>query len=160
LFISICIKPFATPHGTGGPGAGPIGVTPRLAPFLPGPIVVKNGDGYGWHKPSASIGRMGAFYGNIGVLLRAWAYLRLLGKNGLPRVSFYATLAANYLRKRLQEEGFDVAYPNRMASHEFIVSAKNKDETGVSALDIANAFWIEDATRPQFIFPNWCLSVC
>jgi len=104
---------------------------------------------------------MGAFYGNIGVLLRAWAYLRLLGKNGLPRVSFYATLAANYLRKRLQEEGFDVAYPNRMASHEFIVSAKKSRMKRVfPPWILPSAFWIKAATRPRSIFHNWFLSVC
>jgi glycine dehydrogenase subunit 2 len=148
-------KTFATPHGTGGPGAGPIGVTAKLAAFLPGPIVIQNGGSYGWRKPSSSIGRLGAFYGNIGVLLRAWAYLRLLGKNGLPRVSFYATLAANYLRQRLKKEGFDIAYPERMASHELIVSAKKiKDETGVSALDIAKRLLDKGCYAPTIYFPQ------
>jgi glycine dehydrogenase subunit 2 len=130
-------------------------VAAKLAAFLPGPMVGKNEKGYCWQQAPSSIGRLGAFYGNIGVLLRAWAYLRLLGKDGLPRVSFYATLAANYLRQRLKEEGFDVAYPERMASHEFIVSAKKiKDETGVSALDIAKRLLDKGCYAPTIYFPQ------
>ncbi len=131
-------KTFSTPHGGGGPGAGPVGVTQRLLPFLPIPIVDKDGEDYRWlaetDRPQ-SIGRLSAHMGNAGVLMRAYIYARMLGREGMPRVADYASLNANYLMKRLREEGFEVAFPSRRASHEFIVTLRAlKEETGVTAM--------------------------
>src|SRR6478736_6557741 len=134
-------KTFSTPHGGGGPGAGAVGVGTRLLPFLPIPLVGTDGARYRWldeRDLPQSIGRLSAFMGNAGVLLRAYIYMRLLGREGMHRVGEYATLNANYLLKRLAKAGFDPAYPTRRASHEFIITAKKqKNDLGVSAMDIA-----------------------
>ena len=101
-------KTFSTPHGGGGPGAGAVGVAARLLPFLPIPIVGKEGERYRWLTEGdmpQSIGRLSAFMGNAGVLLRAYIYMRLLGREGMRQVGEYATLNANYLLKRLQRGG-------------------------------------------------------
>src|ERR1700741_4733708 len=103
-------KTFSTPHGGGGPGSGAVGVSSRLLPFLPIPIVGREGDKYRWLAESdlpQSIGRLSAFMGNAGVLLRAYIYMRLLGRDGMRAVGEYATLNANYLLKRLQAAGFE-----------------------------------------------------
>jgi glycine dehydrogenase subunit 2 len=118
-------KTFATPHGGGGPGAGPILANDRLKPFLPIPFVVKKGERYEWASEqscSKTIGRLSAFMGNIGVLLRAYIYIQLLGQAGLRRVGDYATLNANYLMARLKKAGFTIQYPDRRTSHEFVVT--------------------------------------
>ncbi|MDP1996171.1 MAG: aminomethyl-transferring glycine dehydrogenase subunit GcvPB, partial [Gallionella sp.] len=148
-------KTFSTPHGGGGPGAGAVGVAQRLLPFLPLPVVEKlpspaggggaGGEGDGAHYRylteadlPQSIGQLSAFGGNIGVLLRAYVYARMLGAEGMHRVAEFATLNANYLMAELQKAGFTVAFPQRRASHEFIVSLKElKDATGISAMDVA-----------------------
>src|SRR6202051_2920338 len=122
-------KTFSTPHGGGGPGAGAVGVSARLAPFLPIPIVGLDGERYCWLAEAAlpqSIGRLSAFMGNIGVLLRAYIYMRMLGRTGMSEVGDYATLNANYLLARLQRAGFEAAYPQRRASHEFIITLKRE----------------------------------
>jgi glycine dehydrogenase subunit 2 len=123
-------KTFSTPHGGGGPGAGPVGVSERLEPFLPVPMVGYDGDEYHWigepERPQ-SIGRLSAFMGNTGVLLRAYVYARMLGREGMQRVAEFSTLNANYLMKRLQQAGFDLAFPERRATHEFIVTLKRQD---------------------------------
>ena len=134
-------KTFSTPHGGGGPGAGPVGVAPHLLPFLPIPMVAREREGYRWldegDRPQ-SIGRLSAHMGNAGVLLRAYVYARMLGREGMPRVAEFATLNANYVMVELQRAGFDVAYPQRRAGHEFIVTLRRlKDETGVTAMDFA-----------------------
>src|SRR5690606_34608912 len=99
---------------------GAVGVSERLRPFLPIPMVEKRDDGrYGWVRRKdrpQSIGRLSAFAGNAGVLLRAYVYARMLGREGMVRVAEYATLNANYLMARLREAGFDLAYPSRRAS--------------------------------------------
>ncbi|HCA27777.1 MAG TPA: aminomethyl-transferring glycine dehydrogenase subunit GcvPB [Betaproteobacteria bacterium] len=150
-------KTFATPHGGGGPGAGPVGVAERLLPFLPIPLAVKEGDRYRWlterDRPQ-SIGRLSAFMGNTGVLLRAYVYARLLGETGMKRVADMATLNANYLMATLKSAGFDLAYPSRRASHEFIVSLKKlKDETGVTAMDVAKRLLDKGFHAPTTYFP-------
>src|SRR5215470_3288858 len=137
-------KTFSTPHGGGGPGAGAVGVSERLRPFLPIPMVEKRADGhYGWVRKKdrpLSIGRLTSFAGNAGVLLRAYIYARMLGREGMPRVAEYATLNANYLAAQLAKKGFDLAYPKRRASHEFIVTvARQKKESGVTALDFSKS---------------------
>ncbi|HIJ82786.1 MAG: glycine dehydrogenase (aminomethyl-transferring) [Magnetococcales bacterium] len=152
-------KTFATPHGGGGPGAGPVGVSARLVPYLPVPMVVRNagGDGYRWlnrDEAPRSIGRLSAFAGNIGILLRAYVYVRLLGQVGMRRVADYSTLNANYLKARLQKSGFQIAYPDRRATHEFIVSLKGESERwGVSALDFAKRLLDYGFYAPTIYFP-------
>ena len=118
-------KTFSTPHGGGGPGSGAVGVGARLRPFLPIPIVGKDGARFRWlteRDLPQSIGRLSGFMGNAGVNLRAYIYMRLLGREGMVRVAEFAALNANYLMKRLQAAGFEAAYPTRRASHEFIIT--------------------------------------
>jgi glycine dehydrogenase subunit 2 len=150
-------KTFSTPHGGGGPGAGPVGVSRRLEPYLPVPLVERNGDEYHWlveqDRPE-SIGRMTAFGGNMGILLRAYIYARMLGAEGMRRVSEYATLNANYLLARLREAGFQPAYPERRASHEFIVTLKKEaKEYGVNAMDFAKRLLDYGYHAPTTYFP-------
>ena len=150
-------KTFSTPHGGGGPGAGPVGVAERLRPYLPIPYVIEE-QGVCRYAEEAdcaqSIGRMSAFGGNMGVLLRAYVYARLLGHEGMRRVADFATLNANYLAAELARAGFELAYPNRRASHEFIVSLKKlKDATGVSAMDFAKRLLDYGFHAPTTYFP-------
>lgn len=151
-------KTFATPHGGGGPGAGPVGVGERLLPFLPTPIAGKAADGsYRWLTDQdlpQSIGRLSAFMGNAGVLLRAAYYAYALGRDGLHRVGEYSTLNANYLMQRLVNEGLQLAYPERRASHEFIITfAKEAKTLGVSAMDIAKRLLDYGYHAPTTYFP-------
>ena len=150
-------KTFSTPHGGGGPGAGPVGVSPRLAPFLPLPVVAQHKDEYRLLNEQdlpLSIGRLAAHLGNAGVLLRAYVYARLLGAGGMRRVAEFATLNANYLMAELKRAGFELAYPTRRASHEFIVTLKRlKDETGVSAMDVAKRLLDKGFHAPTSYFP-------
>ncbi len=150
-------KTFATPHGGGGPGAGPVGVARRLMPFLPLPIVAKEGERFRWlsedDRPQ-SIGRMSAFGGNAGVLLRAYVYARMLGRDGMRRVAEFATLNANYLMIQLRKAGFEVAFDSRRASHEFIVTLKGlKEKTGVTAMDVAKRLLDKGFHAPTTYFP-------
>jgi glycine dehydrogenase subunit 2 len=150
-------KTFSTPHGGGGPGAGAVGVGERLLPFMPIPVVGKEGDRYRWLSEAdlpQSIGRLSAFMGNVGVLLRAYIYMRLLGREGMRQVGEYATLNANYLLKRLQDAGFDAAYPQRRASHEFIVTLKRQArELNVTAMDFAKRLLDYGFHAPTTYFP-------
>lgn len=151
-------KTFSTPHGGGGPGAGPVGVSARLEPFLPIPLVVEERGFYRWAEEAErphTIGRLSAFGGNMGVLLRAWVYARLLGRGGMQRVADYAALNANYLAAELKRAGFELAFPERRASHEFIVSLKRlKDATGVSAMDFAKRLLDYGFHAPTTYFPQ------
>ncbi len=150
-------KTFSTPHGGGGPGAGPVGVSSRLEPFLPVPLVDRDDGGYHWLKEAdrpQSIGRLSAFTGNAGVLLRAYVYALMLGREGMPRVAEYATLNANYMFKRLQEAGFEAAYPRRRATHEFIISMRRQaKELGVNAMDFAKRLLDYGFHAPTTYFP-------
>lgn len=151
-------KTFATPHGGGGPGAGPVGVSARLLPFLPTPIVGKTDAGaFRWLDQQDiphSIGHLSAFMGNAGVLLRAAYYAYALGREGLHRVGEYSTLNANYLMQRLANEGFQLAYPERRATHEFIITfAREAKELGVSAMDIAKRLLDYGYHAPTTYFP-------
>ena len=151
-------KTFATPHGGGGPGAGPVGVGERLLPYLPTPLAGKKDDGsYYWigeEELPTSIGRLSAFMGNAGVLLRAFYYGRALGREGLLRVGEYSTLNANYMMARLQAEGFQLAYPERRASHEVIITfAKDAKELGVNAMDYAKRLLDYGFHSPTTYFP-------
>ena len=150
-------KTFSTPHGGGGPGAGIVAVTGRLEPFLPIPIVGRRDGRYSWlaegDRPQ-SIGRLSGFMGNAGILLRAYVYMRLLGAEGMRRVSGFATLNANYLMTRLAAAGFTVAFPERRASHEFIISLKDvARDTGVIAMDFAKALLDRGFHAPTTYFP-------
>jgi glycine dehydrogenase subunit 2 len=150
-------KTFSTPHGGGGPGAGPVGVAPRLTPYLPLPVVAMEQDSYRLQDERDlphSIGRLSAHLGNAGVLLRAYIYARLLGREGMMRVAEYATLNANYLMVELKKAGFELAFPTRRASHEFIVTLKKlKDETGVTAMDFAKRLLDKGFHAPTTYFP-------
>ncbi len=150
-------KTFSTPHGGGGPGAGPVGVSSRLAPFLPVPLVAHEKGRYRWlteRDMPGSIGRLSAHMGNAGVLLRAYVYARLLGREGMQRVAEFATLNANYLLAELRKSGFDIAFPTRRASHEFTVTLKKlKEETGVTAMDVAKRLLDKGFHAPTTYFP-------
>jgi len=150
-------KTFSTPHGGGGPGSAPVGVAPRLLPFMPVPIVAHEAGVYRWvteKEIPQSIGRLSAHMGNAGVLLRAYIYVRLLGMHGMHRISEFATLNANYLMAELRKAGFEIAYPTRRASHEFIVTLKDiKDKTGVTAMNLAKRLLDKGYHAPTTYFP-------
>ncbi|HUL10589.1 MAG TPA: aminomethyl-transferring glycine dehydrogenase subunit GcvPB [Methylococcaceae bacterium] len=151
-------KTFSTPHGGGGPGAGPVGVNQKLLPFLPLPAVTKEGERYRWLNESdcpQSIGRLTAFGGNVGVLLRAYVYARMLGRDGMKRVAELSTLNANYLMKRLTQAGFESAFPNRRAAHEFIITLRALAKIQhVSALDFAKRLLDYGMHAPTVYFPQ------
>ncbi len=151
-------KTFATPHGGGGPGAGPVGVSARLEPFLPTPLAARDGDRYHWLQEAErpqGIGRLSAFAGNAGVLLRALVYARMLGEPGLRRVADFATLNANYLAARLAHAGFTLAYPQRRATHEFSVTLKDEAKhNGITALDVAKRLLDYGFHAPTIYFPQ------
>jgi glycine dehydrogenase subunit 2 len=150
-------KTFSTPHGGGGPGAGAVGVAERLKPFLPMPVVIKEEDGFRYATEKEfplSIGRLSAFAGNAGVLLRAYVYMRLLGREGMQRVAEYATLNANYLLARLRGIGFDPAFPERRATHEFVITLKRQaKEHGLTAADVAKRLLDHGFHAPTTYFP-------
>jgi len=176
-------KTFSTPHGGGGPGAGAVGVSQRLLPFMPIPVVAIDGQNcvrrgpapapasapagaaaegavspsYRWldeRDLPQTIGRLSAFMGNAGVLLRAYVYARLLGREGMHRVGEYATLNANYLMAKLRDAGFDLAFPSRRASHEFIITLKRqKKEIELTATDVAKRLLDYGYHAPTVYFP-------
>jgi glycine cleavage system P protein (glycine dehydrogenase) subunit 2 len=146
-------KTFATPHGGGGPGAGPVGVKKELAPFLPTSRVVRRQDGtffLDYDRPD-SIGYISQFYGNFAVLLKAYAYILLLGTEGLIEASENAVLNANYLRVRLKDY-YDIPYDG-YCMHEFVISACRQAEKGVHAVDIAKALIDRGIHPPTIYFP-------
>ncbi|MEK6748724.1 MAG: aminomethyl-transferring glycine dehydrogenase subunit GcvPB [Pseudomonadota bacterium] len=150
-------KTFSTPHGGGGPGAGPVGVNDRLLPFLPIPMAALENGRYHWltgkDRPQ-SIGRLSAFMGNAGILLRAYVYARMLGDAGMRRVGEYATLNANYLLATLRKNGFDAAFPQRRATHEFIITLKRQaKDLGVTTLDFAKRLLDYGFHAPTVYFP-------
>ena len=150
-------KTFSTPHGGGGPGAGPVGVSKRLEPYLPVPMVVENAGEYQVVSEKSrphSIGRLSCFMGNAGILLRAYIYARILGRGGMQRVAEFATLNANYMLAVLQQNGFEIAYPNRRATHEFIVTLKKQaKELGVNTMDFAKRLLDYGFHAPTTYFP-------
>lgn len=150
-------KTFATPHGGGGPGAGPVAAGPRLAEFLPTPIVGVDNNQYRWltqkDRPQ-SIGRLSTFMGNAGIILRAYIYSRMLGREGMLRVSEFATLNANYLLAELRKIGFTPAFAERFATHEFIITLKDlAKKTGVTAMDLAKRLLDYGFHAPTTYFP-------
>ncbi len=150
-------KTFATPHGGGGPGSGPVAVCKLLEPYLPQPIVVKRDNLYSYASFDEfphTIGRLSCFMGNAGILLRAYFYIMVLGVKGLERIANYATLNANYLLKELTKIGFTAAYPKRMACHEFILSLqKEKQKYGTTAMDFAKRILDYGVHAPTTYFP-------
>jgi glycine dehydrogenase subunit 2 len=150
-------KTFATPHGGGGPGAGPVAVSERLTPFLPGPRAVRTagaGDDtvYKWEQPSRSIGRVHAWHGNALVLARALAYILVNGGDGLRRVAEVAVLNANWIRLRL-DSVYDVPF-DRPCMHEVVLSARSlKAAHGVKAVDVAKRLLDEGFHAPTVYFP-------
>lgn len=146
-------KTFSTPHGGGGPGAGPVFVNEKLRSFLPVPDIAKDNNGYHWieSRPN-SIGRVSGFYGNVAVLVRASAYLAAMGRDGLEQVSERAVLNANYLKAKLQNH-FAIPF-DTPCMHEFVASAaKIKESHGVSALDIAKRLLDFGVHPPTVYFP-------
>jgi glycine dehydrogenase subunit 2 len=145
-------KTFATPHGGGGPGAGPVAVASRLVDFLPGPKATRTENGYEWVAPPRSIGRVHGWHGNALVLARALAYIDVHGGDGLTRVARHAVLNANWLRHRLRHI-LPAAY-DRVCMHECTLSASNiKAEFGIRGLDIAKALLEEGFHAPTVYFP-------
>lgn len=145
-------KTFSTPHGGGGPGAGPIGVSEKLSPFIPVPTVEKDGDRYyfDYNRPK-SIGTVHGFYGNFGVLVRAYTYIKKMGAKGLREVSENAVLNANYIKKRLQEHYY---IPNNVpCMHECVFSAKYQKAKGVHSWDIAKRLQDYGFHPPTVNFP-------
>ncbi len=154
-------KTFSTPHGGGGPGAGPVVANKRLAPYLPIPMVGREeadgGPCYRWLEEAdrpETIGRLSAWSGNVGILLRAYIYARMLGSEGMARVADYSVLNANYLMKKLEAAGFTLAIPQRRATHEFIVTLRKEvKELGVSAMDLAKRLLDYGHHAPTTYFP-------
>ena len=146
-------KTCSTPHGGGGPGAGPIGVKSHLVPFLPGPLPAKNEHGYYWEDAGPqSIGKVRANKGNFGVLVRAYTYLRSNGPDGLRHVAESAILNANYLKHKLAAD-YEIAFP-QICQHEFVATARlQKEEHGVTATDIAKRLLDFGMYAPTVYFP-------
>lgn len=145
-------KTFTGPHGGGGPGSGPVGVKADLIPFLPKPVLVKRGEAYVFDddRPK-SIGRVKAYYGNFGILVRAYTYIRSMGPDGLKAVTEYAVLNANYMMRRLAEY-YDLPY-DRHCKHEFVISGRRQKLLGVRALDIAKRLLDFGYHPPTIYFP-------
>ncbi len=145
-------KTFSTPHGGGGPGSGPVAVTRQLARFLPGPIVRMSRSGrLSFYTPPRTVGRVKTFYGNFGVMVRAYTYIRMLGPEGLRQVSENAVLNANYLMARLRG-AFDLPY-DRECKHEFVLAGTRQAKKGVRTLDMAKRLMDFGYHPPTVYFP-------
>jgi len=145
-------KTFSTPHGGGGPGAGPVGVKKRLIPFLPSPILEQEGDKFVWNRSAPdSIGQLKAFYGNVGILVRAYTYILKLGRQGLQQISKDAIINANYLKKKL-EKHFEVPFTD-FCMHEFVAQAVKQNDLGIHATDIAKRLLDYGIHAPTIYFP-------
>jgi len=143
-------KTFSTPHGGGGPGAGPVGVTQALSPFLPGPVVAEKEGTFHLERPEKSIGRVKGFNGNFGILVRAYVYIRSLGAAGLRASGENAVLNANYMRSRL-EKYFHLAYPG-LCKHEFVLD-DSLMPNGITTMDIAKRLLDHGYHPPTIYFP-------
>ncbi len=145
-------KTFSTPHGGGGPGAGPIGVKKELAKFLPAPIIVKNDEEYDldYNRPN-SIGKVKAFYGNFGVITRAYSYIRTMGKDGIEAVSQKAVLNANYMMVRLKEH-YEIAF-DTTCMHEFVLAGLKDNPNEIRTFDIAKRLLDYGYHPPTVYFP-------
>ena len=146
-------KTFSTPHGGGGPGSGAVGVKAFLADYLPGPIVARNDeDEYVWYMPAQSIGRVKAYFGNFGVLVRAYTYIRMHGAEGLRQVSENAVLNANYLQARLRGV-YPIPHGDRTCMHEFVAQGKLEGAPGIITMDIAKRLMDFGMHPPTVYFP-------
>jgi glycine dehydrogenase subunit 2 len=148
-------KTFSTPHGGGGPGAGAVGVVKALAPYLPAPVVERRPGGdpeYRWAVPVKTIGRVKSFHGNFGVLVRAYAYIRMLGPAGLRAVAENAVLNANYLRARIRD-AYPVPHGDRTCMHEFVAQGRIDGAPDVRALDVAKRLIDKGFHPPTNYFP-------
>ena len=147
-------KTFSTPHGGGGPGSGPIAVVKKLAPFLPIPKLIKDENGkYNWTSEiSDSIGRLHTFFGNFGILVRAYVYIRMLGDDGLKSMTRNAIINANYVKNKLKD-AYNIPFTEGTL-HEFVVSGDTQKAKGVKALDIAKALLDYGFHAPTIYFPN------
>ncbi|WP_147533939.1 aminomethyl-transferring glycine dehydrogenase subunit GcvPB [Bacillus marasmi] len=145
-------KTFTGPHGGGGPGSGPVGVKAELIPFLPKPVIAKNGEEYilDYNRPQ-SIGRVKPYYGNFGINVRAYAYIRSMGAIGLKSVTEYAVLNANYMMRRLSEH-YDLPF-DKHCKHEFVLSGRRQKKLGVRTLDIAKRLLDFGYHPPTIYFP-------
>ncbi|UAL51002.1 MULTISPECIES: aminomethyl-transferring glycine dehydrogenase subunit GcvPB [Metabacillus] len=145
-------KTFTGPHGGGGPGSGPVGVKADLIPYLPKPVLVKRDNKYtfDYDRPQ-SIGRVKPFYGNFGINVRAYTYIRTMGPDGLKAVTEYAVLNANYMMRRLSE-AYDLPF-DRHCKHEFVLSGKRQKKLGVRTLDIAKRLLDFGYHPPTIYFP-------
>ncbi len=145
-------KTFTGPHGGGGPGSGPVGVKADFIPYLPKPIITKQGDKYvfDYDRPQ-SIGRVKPYYGNFGINVRAYTYIRSMGPDGLKAVTEYAVLNANYMMRRLQH-AYDLPF-DRHCKHEFVLSGNRQKKLGVRALDIAKRLIDFGYHPPTIYFP-------
>src|SRR5690625_2422777 len=145
-------KTFTGPHGGGGPGSGPIGVTKELEPFLPKPLLIKRDNGYhfDYERPD-SIGMVKPYYGNFGIYLRAYTYIRSMGSEGLKKVSEYAVLNANYVMRKL-EGVYELPYKQH-CKHEFVLSGNKQKKLGVRTLDIAKRLLDFNYHPPTIYFP-------
>ncbi len=145
-------KTFSTPHGCGGPGAGPVGCREFLAPFLPVDQAVRQGDGFTLEQSMASIGRIKAFYGNFLVVVRALTYLLTLGREGIPEAAKNAVLNANYLMHLLKDR-YQMAFTEGVM-HEFVITLEEeKKQSGISAMDVAKAMLDYGIHPPTMYFP-------
>ncbi|MFD1447439.1 aminomethyl-transferring glycine dehydrogenase subunit GcvPB [Oceanobacillus profundus] len=145
-------KTFTGPHGGGGPGSGPVGVSKELEPFLPKPIITKKENEYVFeYDRSQSIGRVKPYYGNFGINLRAYTYIRTMGAEGLKKVSEYAVLNANYMMRKL-EKAYELPY-NQHCKHEFVLSGSRQKKLGVRTLDIAKRLLDFNYHPPTIYFP-------
>jgi len=144
-------KTFSTPHGGGGPGSGPVCVKANLADFLPSPLVAKSDKGYTFTSPAKSIGSLGAAYGNFSVMVKAYAYLRSLGAEGLKEISENAVINANYLKEKLK--GYYHLPYDRTCMHEVVFSAKRQKAKGVRTWDIAKRLLDYGFHPPTIYFP-------
>lgn len=145
-------KTFTGPHGGGGPGSGPVGVKADLIPYLPKPVLAKRGEEYvfDYDRPQ-SIGRVKPYYGNFGINVRAYTYIRSMGPDGLKAVTEYAVLNANYMMRRLQPH-FDLPF-DRHCKHEFVLSGRRQKKLGVRTLDIAKRLLDFGYHPPTIYFP-------
>jgi glycine dehydrogenase subunit 2 len=145
-------KTFATPHGGGGPGAGPVAIKKELAPYLPIPVIEKDGGAYKLNeKRPQSVGKVRAFYGNFGVLVRAYAYILTMGPEGLKKVSEMTVLNANYLMKKLKGHYY-LPY-DRPCMHECVFTDRSQEKSHVATLDIAKRLIDYGFHPPTIYFP-------
>ncbi len=144
-------KTLSTPHGGGGPGAGPVGVVKELIDYLPGPIVKKSEDKYVWYYPKKSIGRIGLFYGNFSVILKTNSYIKTLGAENLNNIGYYSVLNANYIRKSLEND-YLVAIDD-ICMHEVVFDGLVDKSTNITTLDIAKRLLDYGVHPPTTYFP-------